>query len=98
MSYAEIDYPVSVLDFIFETEKMSESEFVVFAETIKLKLKKLPTEKGNELYYLGCEIEHLIDFIHKVCYYLTYRKTPGGLQDYDEPLYQKVIARYPLKD
>lgn len=39
-----------------------------------------------------------IDFIRQVCFYLYYRHSPGGLEDYDKLFFQKVIARYPLKD
>lgn len=89
---------LSVLDFVHDTDGMNEKDFVVYAESLKLRLKKLPIAKGQDLYCMGLEIEHLIDFIHKVCYHLYYRSSPAGLRDYDIQLYNEVIARYPVQD
>lgn len=85
---------VSVLDFVAETEGMSEQEFIVFAESLKLKLKQLVWDEWENINPIMAEVDHLIDFIRKVCWCLYYQRYPGGLQDYDVPLFKKIMARY----
>lgn len=98
MNLRNIDFPLSVLDFIHSTESMKQDEFVEFAENTKQKLKELSSMEDDELHFISQEINHLIDFIRQVCFYLYYRHSPGGLEDYDKLFFQKVIDRYPLKD
>jgi len=89
-----IDFPLSVLDFVMHTEGMSKDELIIFAESLKLKLKNEPTGKGSELYPIGYEIDHLIHFIKQICWYLTTNVYPGALRDYDEILFRQVVSRY----
>lgn len=89
-----MNLPLSVLDFVMYTEKMSKDELIIFAENLKLKLKKEPTGEGCELYPIGYEIDHLIHFIKQVCWYLTTNVDPGALRDYDNILFHKVVSRY----
>lgn len=98
MNLTNIDFPLSVLDFMHATENMKQDEFVEFAENLKLKLKELSSAESDELNFISREINHLIDFIRQVCFFLYYRHSPGGLEDYDKFFFQKVITRYPLKD
>lgn len=98
MNISNIDFPLSVLDFINVTEDMKQDEFVEFAENLKQKLKELSSEENGELHFISQEINHLIDFIRQVCFYLYYRHFPGGLEYYDRPFFQKVIARYPSEN
>ena len=98
MNLTNINFPLSVLDFIHATENMKQDEFVEFAENLKQKLKELSSEENGELNFISQEVNHLINFIRQVCFYLYYRHSPGKLEDYDKLFFQKVIARYPLKD
>lgn len=88
------DVPLSVLDFVKFTESLSKDEFIIFANSLKERLKKEPTAKGSDLYQIGYEIDHLIHFIKQVIWYIGTNVEPGALRDYDEILFRQVVSRY----
>ena len=85
---------LSVLDFVYDTKDMNENDFIVHAETLKLKLKQLPIAKGQEFHCMQLEIEHLIDFIRQVCWRLEQGIEPALLKERDMENYKEIIARY----
>ena len=89
-----IDLPLSVLDFVKDTEGMSKDELIIFGENLKLKLKDEPIAKGSELYPIGYEIDHLIHFIKQINWYLQTNVYPGALRNYDEILFSEVVSHY----
>lgn len=85
---------LSVLDFVYDTKDMNEKDFIVHAETLKLRLKQLPVAKGQELHCMQLEIEHLIDFIKQVCWRLEQGTEPALLKARDVENYKEIITRY----
>jgi hypothetical protein len=90
-------YPLSVIDFVKHTEKMQKEEFLFFADGLKLRLKSVLNTQLEDLHPMQYEIQHLIDFIRQVCFYLYYSKWPGMLEDCDEVFFRQVISRYPAE-
>ena len=85
---------LSIRDFVFETKGLSKEELITKADLLKLVLKELPTGKDKTYYPIGCEVEALIDFIHKIVWRLTQNKFPGGFDESYKSQYLEVIRRY----
>lgn len=85
---------LSIRDFVFATKELSKDELIATADELKLVLKRLPTNEDEPYYPIGCEVEALIDFIHKIVWRLTYNRFPGGFDDSYKMQYLEVIRRY----
>lgn len=85
---------LSIRDFVFETKGLSKDGLITKTDLLKLVLKELPTGKDEAYYLIGCEVEALIDYIHKIVWRLTQNNFPGGFDESYKSQYLEVICRY----
>lgn len=85
---------LSIRDFVFETKGLSKDELITKADLLKLVLKEIPTGMDEAYYPIGCEVEALIDFIHKIVWRLTQNQFPGNFDNSYKSQYLEVIRRY----
>lgn len=86
--------PLSVIDFVYYTEKMSLDELYSFALALGTRLKNEVNTSSSNLKPIILEVYHLIHFLKQICWNINTNVYPGAIKDEDKKWFEEIMSRY----